>query len=57
MYKVSALAAAFILALAGCASQPGGVGSSRAAPAADTWNSPIPEQPGYNRWRVPAPPD
>lgn len=58
MYKVMiAIAAAFIVVLAGCASQPSGAGASSLAPA-PTGNAPmppIPEQPGYNRWGTAAP--
>ena len=51
---VSAVAVAFAVVLAGCASQPAGVGSSGINPT-DTWKGPFPEQPGYNRWNRPAP--
>ena len=51
---VTAIAAAFLMVLAGCAGQVGGAGGTGIAP--DTqWNSPYPEQPGYNRWGRPAP--
>lgn len=56
MYKVMiAIAAASIVALAGCASPPGAAGASSTTTPGGTWNSPFPEQPGYNRWGTPAP--
>lgn len=50
---MSAIVAAALFALAGCANQFGAAGGSPATPT-DTWNSPYPEQPGDNRWGVPA---
>lgn len=52
---VNALAVAFAVVLAGCASQQAGAGASGLNPAG-TWKGPFPEQPGYNRWNTPAPP-
>ena len=56
MYKLSATIAALIVLLSGCAADLAGTGASRAIPA-EAWTSPVPEQPGYNRWHTPAPPD
>ena len=47
--KAIIAAAAILAVLAGCASQ-AGVAGSTSAPAGYQWNSPFPEQPGYNRW-------
>lgn len=56
MPKLSAIVAALaVLLLAGCANQLSGTGASGPAPA-DAWRSPVPEQPGYNRWNTPIPP-
>ena len=51
---LTAIAAAFLLVLAGCATQVGGAGGTGAVPD-NQWNSPYPEQPGYNRWGTRAP--
>lgn len=59
MYKAMiAIAAASIVVLAGCATQPGGAGASSDLPPAYTGTAPmppIPEQPGSNRWGTRAP--
>ena len=48
---VSALAVALAVVLAGCASRSAGAAASAVSPT-ETWNGPIPEQPGYNRWNT-----
>lgn len=51
---MTAIAAAFVLVLAGCATQVGGAGATGVAPD-NAWKGPYPEQPGYNRWGTRAP--
>lgn len=51
---ITAVVAALLVVLAGCATQVGGAGGTGVAPD-NPWNSPYAEHPGDNRWGTRAP--